>query len=300
MKKVNLDNINSVIILKGDNVTAYRDPTAIYQDGIFRIFYTLVETEEDSNIYMYTAMSKSCDLINWTKPKKITPRDSSLNFSSPGNIIRNNGKWIICLQTYPRQNGEKYANGSARVWSMESDDLDNWNSPEVMKVKGNDVSIVNMGRMIDPYLIEDKDEKGKWWCFYKQNGVSISYSYNLRDWIYFGNGSSGENVCIIIKDNQYNLFHSPDNGIGLMKSKDLINWEKSQEQITLGQQEWEWAKGRLTAGFVLDCTEIEGIKKYLMFFHGTGPQDESVIFDTNACIGLAWSKDLINWQWPSI
>jgi hypothetical protein len=43
-----------------------------------------------------------------------------------------------------------------------------------MKVKGNKVSISDMGRMIDSYLIADRDEKGKWWCFYKQNGVSIS------------------------------------------------------------------------------------------------------------------------------
>lgn len=37
-----------------------------------------------------------------------------------------------------------------------------------------------MGRMLDPYLFADKDEPGKYWCFYKQNGVSCSYSRDLR------------------------------------------------------------------------------------------------------------------------
>lgn len=294
---INFNKMSSAIILKGDETTAYRDPTAIYHDGVFRLFYTLVKTEKDK-VYMYTAMSKSTDLVNWTEPEILTPKDQSLNFSSPGNIVRHNCKWIMCLQTYPRPNGEKYGNGNARIWLMESEDLENWSEPQIMKVKGKDVKIEDMGRMIDPYLIEDKDEKGKWWCFYKQNGVSISYSYDLENWSYFGSSNSGENVCVIVKDKEYFLFHSPENGIGLMKSRDLINWVRSETLITLDQENWDWAKGRLTAGFVLDYIDDEKIQKYLMFFHGTGPQDERIIFDTRACIGLSWSEDLENWQWP--
>jgi hypothetical protein len=87
------------------------------------------------------------------------------------------------------------------------------------------------------------------------------------------------------------------NEIGLMKSQDLKSWHKTDELITLDQNNWEWAKGRLTAGFILDCKDIN-IGKYIMFFHGIGPQDESVTFDTNACIGIAWSDDLVIWVYP--
>jgi hypothetical protein len=152
----------------------------------------LVLTEEDGQVFLYTAVSKSDDLIHWTNPKILTPKDKNLNFSSPGNIIKNNGKWIMCLQTYPRPNGEKYGNQNSRIWTMESEDLENWTEPKVLMVKGDTVAVEDMGRMIDPYLLEDKDEKGKWWCFYKQNGVSISYSYDLVKWNYFGNTDSGE------------------------------------------------------------------------------------------------------------
>jgi hypothetical protein len=29
----------------------------------------------------------------------------------------------------------------------------------------------------------------------------------------------------------------------------------------------------------------------------TSPKDESTVFDTHACIGLAWSQDLKAWNW---
>ena len=61
-----------------------------------------------------------------------------------------------------------------------------WGSPELLHVKGPAVSQADMGRMIDPYLLEDVAERGKWWCFYKQDGVSASSSQDLREWRYEG------------------------------------------------------------------------------------------------------------------
>ncbi|GLX71010.1 hypothetical protein MU1_53580 [Paenibacillus glycanilyticus] len=205
----------------------------------------------------------------------------------------------MCLQTYPRPNGEKYANESARIFVMHSLDLVNWTKPELLRLKGDDVSVAEMGRMIDPYLVESRQEPGKWWCFYKQNGVSMSYSYDLLDWTYAGHADAGENVCVIPRGDQYVMLHSPKNGIGVMRSNDLVHWVHDAGLITLGQQQWEWARGRITAGFVWDGTSFEGIGKYVMFYHGTGPQDEEIIFDTHACIGIAWSEDLVRWHWPT-
>lgn len=156
-----------------------------------------------------------------------------------------------------------------------------------------------MGRMIDPYLLEDKDESGKWWCFYKQNGVSMSFSYDLVNWNFFGHTESGENVSVLVENNEYLLFHSPSNGIGLKRSNNLINWTDSGKLNTLGQQQWEWARGRITAGTVINLKNDIRFGKYIMFFHGSGPKTESEgDFDRNASIGIAWSNDLINWNWP--
>ena len=298
-----LDQIDSPIIFKGDEVTAFRDPAVLYHDNRFYLFFTLVKTES-GKIFSYTAYSESSDLKNWNQIKILTPRNQNLNFSSPGNIIRNDGKWILCLQSYPcpgYKSDEKIRYGSkdARIFIMKSNDLRNWTSPQVLKVKGPKVSVREMGRMIDPYLIEDIDEKGKFWCFYKQNGVSMSYTYDFKNWTYYGNTESGENVCVLKQQNEYLMFHSPSNGIGIKRSTDFKNWNDFGGIITLGQNQWNWAKGRITAGTVLDLISLPGVAKYLMFFHGSGPKKETEgDFDKNSSIGVAWSENLIDWDWP--
>lgn len=301
-QQIELNKLKSSVIFRGNETKAYRDPAVLYDHGRFYLFFTLVEIEPDGYIYSYTATSESKDLIEWTAPRKLTPKNQNLNFSSPGNIIRFKNEWILCLQTYPRPGYNaaqmpKYGNASARLYIIRSKNLVNWSEPELLKVKGDDVPVEKMGRMIDPFLLEDKDEPGKFWCFFKQNGVSMSYSYDLKNWTFFGHTESGENVCVLVENNEYILFHSPQNGIGIKKSSDLKNWVDWGQTITLGQQEWDWAIGRITAGAVIKL-ENNPMAKYLMFFHGSGPLTETQgDFDKNATIGIAWSNDLINWYW---
>lgn len=294
---IDLASIASPILFKGDAVTAYRDPAAVYHQGVFHLYFTLVRKEPDGKIWMYLAESRSRDLKSWSAPRILTPRDQRLNFSSPGNVVRFGGEWILCLQTYPRPNGEKYGNADSRLWIMRSRDLERWSAPELLRVKGPETPVEKMGRMIDPCLLRDKDDPGKWWCFYKQNGVSMSWSRDLKTWTYAGRTSGGENACVLVDGADYLLFHSPDNGIGIKRSVDLKTW-RDEGLLTLGQKDWDWAKGRLTAGFVLDLRNEPAIGKCIMFFHGSGPEDERTMFDNFASLGLAWSDDLKNWTWP--
>ncbi|MCG8307627.1 MAG: hypothetical protein MI975_09570 [Cytophagales bacterium] len=283
-------------------MTAFRDPAILFYDSTFYLYFTLVEIEPDGLIFSYTAQSRSKDLLNWTTPEKITPRDQFLNYSSPGNIIHYKDNWILCLQTYPRKNYTVeqmpgYGDQSSRIFTMKSTDLVDWDTPEILMVKGEDTPIEDMGRMIDPYIIEDKDARGKYWCFYKQNGVSLSYSYDFENWTFFGSTSSGENVCVIIEGNEYVLFHAPRNGIGIKRSNYLINWKDDEQLLTLGQHKWPWAKGRITAGAVIKVEN--SAYPFIMFFHGSGPlTEEEGDFDKNSSIGIAWSKDLKHWNWP--
>ena len=108
-----LNTLESPIIFKGDDTTAYRDPAVLYHNNIFYLFFTLVRTE-DGKIYSYTAESHSVDLKNWSPEKILTPKDQSLNFSSPGNIIKYKNEWILCLQTYPRP--DHTANQGVSLW----------------------------------------------------------------------------------------------------------------------------------------------------------------------------------------
>lgn len=296
--------LNSPIIFKGNDSVAYRDPAVLYDNKVFYLFFTMVKSEADGKVYSYTAMSTSNDLKKWSDKKILTPRDQNLDYSSPGNVIRFKNDWILCLQTYPRPNYyrrdmPKFGTGDARLFIMRSKNLTTWSLPELIQVKGNEVSQQDMGRMIDPYLLEDQDEKGKWWCFYKQNGVSMSYTYDFKNWKYFEHTESGENVSVLKEEDEYILFHSPKNGIGIKKSKDLVHWREYGNLITLGQKQWPWAKGRISAGTVVDLRENSNYGFYLMFFHGSGPlTEEEGDFDKNASIGIAWSSDLVYWNWP--
>ena len=67
--------LKSPVILKGDSVTAFRDPAVLYHNKTFYLFFTLIETEKDGKVFCYTALSRSRDLKKWTAPVKITPRD---------------------------------------------------------------------------------------------------------------------------------------------------------------------------------------------------------------------------------
>ncbi|MHC4539331.1 MAG: sialidase family protein [Planctomycetota bacterium] len=304
-ESVKLSALDSPIIIRGDSKNAYRDPAVLYHDGVFHLFFTLVQTDAAGKIYSYTAQSTSSNLRNWSKPKIITPKDQQLNYSSPGNIIRFRAEWVLCLQTYPRPGYKRadevtWANQTARLFIMRSKDLKTWTKPEILKVKGPDVPEARMGRMIDPYLLEDKDEPGKWWCFFKQNGVSYSWSRDLENWTYTGHTASGENVCVLVDNNEYVLFHSPDNGIGVKRSKDLKKWSSDEGLITLGQKDWPWAECRITAATVVDLHNEPGIMKYVMFFHGGGPGKKKTQdnVDANCSIGVAWSSDLVSWDWP--
>jgi hypothetical protein len=294
--------LKSPIIFKGNDTIAYRDPAVLYHKNTFYLFFTLVKTEE-GKIYSYTATSHSSNLKNWSPIKIITPKDQSLDYCSPGNVVRFNDEWVLCLQTYPRPDHSvdqktRFGTKDSRLFTMRSKDLENWSSPEIIKVKGPEVATADMGRMIDAYLLEDKDEKGKWWCFYKQNGVSMSYSHDLKNWTFFGYTESGENVCVLNENNEYILIHSPTNGIAIKHSQNLKDWKDFGQTITLGQKEWDWAKGRITGGAVINLKEKKKFGKYVMFFHGSGPKsEEEGDFDKNASLGIAWSDDLLSWDW---
>ncbi len=294
-----LSDLASPVLFAGDATTAYRDPAALYHSGWFYLYFTLVRTEPDGIAYSYVAWTRSRNLRAWSAVVVLTPRDKNLDYGSPGDVIRFHDRWILCLQTYPRPHGERYGNRDSRIWTMSSRDLQHWSPPELLAVRGLSVAQADMGRMIDPYLFRDKDEPRKWWCFFKQNGISKSWSYDLRDWTFAGSTAAGENPCIIVDRNEYVLFHSPPNGIGIKRSSDLEHWH-NEELLTLGQRDWPWAQGRLTAGFVLDLRNAPGIGKAILLFHGSRfpEEDPRGGFDTYASIGIAWSDDLRNWEWP--
>ena len=294
---VDWKRIGQPVFLAGGETIAYRDPCGHYHDGVFRVWHTQIHGKAGGDWAAATGVVESRDLQTWSEPRLVTPMDKRLNYSSPGNVIRYGGRWVMCLQTYPTPDGGHFGDETARVFSMRSDDLVVWDEPALIPVKGPDVARQDMGRMIDPYLLEDKDEPGTWWCFYKQHGASMSWSTDLETWTYFGRVDAGENVCLLTEDDDYILFHSPKNGVGIKRSRDLRHWT-DHGVLTLGQAAWPWAQGRLTAGHVLDLRDEPAVAKYVMFFHGSSAAG-CALQETHghSSLALAWSDDLVSWDW---
>jgi acetyl esterase/lipase len=300
-------SFTSPILLHGDARTAYRDPLLIHHEGVFHLYYSYVLEEEDRLIYWYVAVSTSTDLKNWNAPRILTPKDQNLNYSSPGNIVRIGDEWVMCLQTYPiasfrRGDKLRFCDARARVCIMRSKDLLTWTPPELIRVKGPAIPEKSMGKMIDPFLLRDKDTPGQWWCFYKQDGhMHASLSTDLKTWTPGPAGiAEGENACVLVQDNEYVFFYAPANGVGVKRGSGLGRMREDTQPLVFGQKNWPWAETRLTAGYVEDLRHVPGVGKYVMVFHGMGPGKTKTDANTNAncSIGIAWSEDLQTWHWP--
>ena len=311
-EEVDFAKIPDVRIFKGDETIGYRDPAAWYEDGVFHLFITVCDPSVPR---MTIGHSTSRNLVDWSPVEYVLPMDKRFNWSSPGNIVKDGDERVLCFQKYPTPDATPtkvaFADDTARLYTIRTKDFKTWTKPELIMVKGPNVSEAEMGRMIDAYIARGTD--GLWWCFYKQQqdksgkfskkarmGVPFSVSPDLKTWKQKGFTDGGENVCVLPDDQAggWLMLHSPQNGIGFKRSTDLVHWTDCGMTV-LGQKDWNWAKGRITAATVIDCRAVKGVGKYVMFFHGSGPRKE-IEGDCykNCSIGIAWSDDLKEWTWP--
>lgn len=279
-------------ILCGNAEIAYRDPACIYTDGLFRLFFTISRKRGG---YMYNSLgySESVDLENWSEPRQITEDDLQKNYCSPGNILKVGEEYLICVTSYPMPfpySERSCADDSARLFLIATRDFHEYSKPVLIHAKG-DIPVQEMGRMIDPYIFRDRVDASLYHLFFKQNGVSHSVSRDLQHWEYVGRIDGGENSCVVERDGAYHLFHSPKTGIGHKVSRDLKAWvDRGVEN--LGQSEWDWASGRLTAGFVMERpAEFTGVpENYIVFFHGSRA-DSVPETHGDASLGIAFTDD---------
>lgn len=120
-----------MIIFKGDETVAYRDPACHYVDGVYYLLFTL-SIKKDGYMYNHVAISRSDDLITWTEPQIITETDNRKNFCSPGNIIEQNGEYVICVTSYPMPvpfMEASCADHTARLYKIRTKDFISFSAP---------------------------------------------------------------------------------------------------------------------------------------------------------------------------
>lgn len=257
------------IIFQGTKTLAYRDPTCIFAEGAYHLFFTVSE-KENGKMYNFVAHSVSRDLRVFSPPVLLTEKDCRKNYCSPGNVLRTkDGIYRICCCSYPLPlpfEEQCYADETARLYFIDTRDFVTFSAPRKIFAKG--IDCPDEGRMIDPFVLEDKDIEGRYLLFFKQRGVSLSESRDLEHWSFLRRTDGGENACVLIENGQYHLIHSPHNGIGHKVSDDLVEWRDLGVSLPDVAKE-TWAAGRLTAAFAMKNEEPQIPYRYVVFFHGS-------------------------------
>ena len=280
------------------NPLAVRDPAAVFHDGTLYCYCTLVEPAGGS-YRLHTDLTTTTDFVHWSEFRRVTPIGP--NFSSPGNVFRAVGKWQMCVQSYPIDNGTAFGNETSRLWLMESDDLVDWGEPRVIKPEGSTARWARTHRQIDPFIVE---HDGRYWCLYKTDGnLGLLVSRDLRTWTEASpdrpvlgprttpDGCTVENPCVVRDAGRFVLFFAPcrpGRGIGVAMSDDLLHW---RDVHYLDFPKLAWAPGGPTAAAVLDLRTELG--HWLMIFHGERPGHAH-----SAALAVAWSRDLVHWECP--
>lgn len=297
--KLDWRRIENPVVLQADEQTAYGDPAAIYHHGEFRLFYTYTQRDPNGPYWRGLATSTSRDLVSWSEPRKLTKPADGLIFTGPGNVIYFQNKWVLCCHSEPQAPSNTAQPEPSRLWIMRSRDMERWSQPEPLPVEGPMVAAETLGALSDPYLVQDKDRPGKWWCFYKQNGaLGASYSYDLKDWTCVGPVAAGGNPTVLVdkEQDEYLLFCSGINGVVMERSTGVRLW-RHMGVLTLGQRNWPWAQGRLGDAAVLDLRQSPAVRRYVMFFVGEAPSSAGRT-SRSGSIAVAWSDDLVKWRWP--
>ncbi len=110
---------DSPVLIQGDSYCAFRDPAAVVMNGVCHLYFTYVDNRPGGP-WLFLGEKTSADLMNWSETRLLTPRDKRLNYSSPGNVVFDGARWVICFQSYCRENGGKYGNERSRLYTMSS------------------------------------------------------------------------------------------------------------------------------------------------------------------------------------
>lgn len=271
---------------------ARRDPAAIELDGVVHVFHTVVDVTTDP-LSLWIEVTTSTDLKQWTAPERVTPPGP--NFSSPGNIVRRDGEWILCLQSYPIPRGGVYADDRCRLWTMRSTDLRRWSAPVELRITDGS----GARRRIDPFLVETEDAV---LCLHKDAGAirALRSTDAMSSWqsvtgpalVDPGSLPTGETVenpaVLASPGGGWLLFASsvrPGRGIRVARGESPWTWGPSTE---LDLPTVSWAPGGLSAATVLATPGRA--HPWTMFLHAEA--DDPHLAD----LTLLVSDDLDTWR----
>jgi len=172
-------------------------------------------------------------------------------------------------------------NPAADVWCIKNDSL--W---YVYTLNGYSQS--SIGVAVSPDLLQ-----------YEYRGIAITNEYPWENGLFGGDVFNW-------KGKNYMLYSAPgtgyDNAIGLAESEDMVTWKKYSGNPVMHHPDNRWYEGESNDGMRggISCRDVSVIEDafteewvYCCFTASTGRGD----FYRRGCIGLARSKNLIDWEY---
>lgn len=273
-----------------------RDPAVYLHNGLAYIYFTWYDHKA---VTWHVGMSVTADFLTFSEVRLISPS----GYASPGNILKVDKRFVICLQQY-----QNFPHTIAIAWS---DDLINWSAPEIVFNTGTDNQWNLDGRVIDPYIVEDN---GNYYCFYtgsnrwgKKSGhnfIGVARSQDLRNWedlsldkpvigvdYSWEEPDGNENNCVIRRaDGTWFMLYSAslqNQKIAWAVSDDLINWKKGGLcQLPAFKEAQQWQ----SAPFIIE--NLGAPNTWHLLFHGANFE----IDHQKTYFFLLESNDLVNWH----
>lgn len=292
---VDLSRVFNPIYATRDSV---RDPCAVYHDGTFYLYYTVMsEPSRWCSPHTYRLeMTTTRDFVRFTPPQVISP----FGYASPGNVMFVEGRWLMSAQRYP---------WPTAIVVLESKDLVTWSKPR--QVIGADTGLFWSKKHgpIDGFLFGWQDKL--YLVFTNQTrdkeaqqvGLAVAEDLEhftvltpdrpLLDSSAYDQVQGVENCSILVQGDTLYLFVSvgmAEQKVARVKSRDLFHWPALTPEHEIAGLNQEWSRHYACAQFVADWRDSLGA--YVMFYMGCRHKDP---FERMA-LGMAVSNDLDHWE----
>jgi len=243
---VDLDGLTNPVWQQADNV---RDPAVLPVDDGYLLFYSRFSGDDWGKVESWSvARVFTRDFRTFESPTEITPK----GYASPGDPILWHGRYVLPLQSYPKN--------PTRLCYSESEGARSWSPPRGFLPEANSVSWNALKRAIDPCLVVDGDALH---CFFIGSeplsggghanllGHAVTRDRDLGHWEILTQdtpliGRSGrapdgvENVTVFRTGSRWTMIYSEgmrDQHLAYAQSADLVHWTL-KGPIELGRQTW--------------------------------------------------------------
>lgn len=285
-----LAKIKAPLIWKSTEEVGYSHPIAHFCNGKYYFFFTVVH-KNNGDSYKTIAISTSTDLRRYTTPgmlqfgkeSQLEEPQRKVELFNPSGLVEFQGNYYLCCES------NKNLDGNCDIYLIKSKDLEEFEEPVPIDLPGN-----ARGSFQKPYLIKDREQPGRVWCIYQDNGLVSAWTEDMKSWHFASRSTmTADEICVLAREDSYLLYTTREEGVFVWQTKSLETpiWKALGEQkpLSLYRNCHEWACGKLGCS----CVVKDPITGYFLMLYW-GAREASLPED--GTLALAFSADLLHWM----